>query len=87
MAALPPPTPPAYVRQLAERVEEQHRELSALRSKQGADALSVQHQLGWIAGWVLAIGRHLGIDAKAVKPVHFDVPPSPIITSSSGPTT
>lgn len=76
---LPPPeTPPAHYRLLEARVDrqaaelqEQRTQLQALRSKQGADALSVQHQLGWLAGWVLAIGRKLGVDASSVKPHKF----------------
>lgn len=73
---LPPDhAPPPYYRQLEEKLERQQRELADLRSLQATDNLSLQHQLGWLAGWVLAIGSKLGVEAKAVRPVHFDAPP------------
>lgn len=74
MPGHPPPTPPAYVAQLERRQEEQQRELDALRSRVGADSLTHQHQLGWLAGWVLAIGKKLSIDPKDVQPVTFKAP-------------
>lgn len=52
-----PPTPPAFVRQLAERVDENYVRHRNLRELVAANHMAVMHEVGQLAAGILALGQ------------------------------